>query len=146
MHNISKLIIHCSATRPSQDIGAAEIRDWHMNDPKFKFADIGYHFVIRQNGLIEIGRPFKRTGAHVRGHNKGSVGICLIGGHGSSAGDDFYEHYSAKQEASLKSLLTCLSAIYPDVTIHGHNEFAAKACPGFDHKTWLKKNGFKYEG
>lgn len=143
MRPISKIIIHCAATKPTLNIGAAEIKNWHT-DPHPDgngWSDIGYHAVIRRNGDIEYGRPIERTGAHVRGHNTGSIGICLVGGHGSSADDQFGDHFSEAQFKALIGLLQGLRLMLPGATIHGHNEFAAKACPGFRVQDWLQEVG-----
>ena len=136
MRRITKIIIHCSATPADRDIGASEIRQWHM---KRGWSDNGYHAVIRRSGLVEAGRPAARTGAHVRGHNTGSLGICLIGGHGSSTPDRFEDHFTEAQRTALIGVLSGLGLLLPDATVHGHNEFAAKACPGFTVADWLNE-------
>ena len=104
MRDINKLIVHCSATREGQEISAATINKWHK---KRGWAGIGYHFVIGLNGLIEYGRPVEKQGAHTKGHNKNSIGICYIGG----------------VEAQK---------LHPEAVVHGHRDFSAKACPSFD--------------
>ena len=75
---IDEIIVHCSATREGRDFSAADIRRWHVADRHF--SDIGYHFVVRLDGSIEVGRPLRRSGAHCRAHNRRSVGVCYIGG------------------------------------------------------------------
>jgi len=84
MRIIDTVIVHCSATKPSMDIGVDVIRQWHMNKG---WSDIGYHYVIRRNGAVELGRDLDKDGdvdeeigAHAYGHNATSIGICLIGG------------------------------------------------------------------
>lgn len=139
MRPISRIIVHCAATRPDQDIGVAEIRDWHMNGRRW--SDIGYHAVIRRSGVIEFGRPSARVGAHVRCHNAGSLGVCLAGGYGSAADDRFEDHFTQGQKVMLVGLLQGLKLALPEVTIHGHNDFAAKACPGFRVAAWLREVG-----
>ncbi|MGB1225998.1 MAG: peptidoglycan recognition protein family protein [Mycobacterium sp.] len=136
MREIDRIIIHCSATRPDWMSGAplaeqvAEIRRWHVDGNRWR--DIGYHWVMgRVTGGVIAGRPEHETGAHVRGFNAGSIGICLIGGHGSSAWDAFEDHFTGAQAGALTRFVGELQAKYPGATIHGHNEFAAKACPGF---------------
>jgi len=138
MRPISKIIIHCAATRPDQDIGVKEIRTWHH---KRGWLDIGYHAVIRRTGLIEFGRPTRTVGAHVRGHNEGSLGICLVGGYGSSPDDQFSDHFTDQQKVMLIGLIKGLQLALPYATIHGHNEFADKACPGFRVGEWLEEVG-----
>lgn len=137
MRNINEIIIHCASTYARMDIGAAEIREWHMRDNGWR--DIGYHYVIRRNGTIEKGRPEEEVGAHCLNHNSHSIGICLVGGllDDGKPGDNFLP----VQLNSLEKLLLALKTRYPKATIHGHCEFADKACPAFDYKTFLKVRG-----
>ena len=77
------IVIHCAATKPSMDIGAAEIRKWHTDPPR-NWDDIGYHYVVRRSGtiekpMLEVGRYLEIPGAHVANHNHESIGICLVG-------------------------------------------------------------------
>lgn len=133
MRKINMIIVHCSATRSSQDIGAAEIDKWHR---KQGWDGIGYHFVIRRNGKIEKGRPLEVTGAHCKGQNKNSIGICLVGG--IDADGKPQNNFTDTQFQSLRKLVTDLKNNFPQATIHGHNEFANKACPCFDVKEFFK--------
>ena len=71
MRDINKIILHCSATREGQDISTETIRGWHVNERGW--SDIGYHFVVLLDGTVDKARPVERQGAHVRGHNKGSM-------------------------------------------------------------------------
>ena len=71
---IDTIIVHCSATPAGRDNSAADIRRWHRQRG---FSDIGYHFVVRLDGTIEAGRPLELPGAHCRGHNLRSIGVCL---------------------------------------------------------------------
>ena len=138
MRTINLLIVHCSATKPFMDIGAVEIRKWHT-DPKPKgngWRDIGYHFVIRRDGTVEDGRPIDQVGAHVAGHNSDSIGICLVGGV-DDAGVPA-ANFTPEQWKALEALLRVLRAKFPKSTIHGHNEYAAKACPSFDVNEWIR--------
>lgn len=134
MRMINKIIIHCSATKPTQDIGAAEIDMWHK---KQGWDEIGYHFVIRRNGETEKGRDIEIAGAHCKGQNKNSIGICLAGGidENGRAKNNFTE----KQFQSLRNLAAKLKKEYPNAAIHGHNEFANKACPCFDVKEFFNE-------
>lgn len=138
MRKIDKIILHCSATRPNMDVGVKEIRDWHVRGNKW--SDIGYHFVIRRNGKTETGRSLDKVGAHVAGHNTGSIGICLVGGVSQADYTKAENNFTKAQWAELKRMLRMLKARFPKATIHGHNEFAAKACPSFDVQKWLKEN------
>lgn len=75
--NPTHVTVHCSATRPHQNLSVKDIRKMHL---KKKYRDIGYHYVIRLDGSVHKGRPITQQGAHVRGHNENNIGICLVGG------------------------------------------------------------------
>lgn len=117
------------------DIGVTEIRVWHVTDNGW--SDIGYHDVITRSGKIEEGRSVETAGAHVKGYNSDSIGICLVGGKGGKETDYPEEHFTTNQLKSLKRLLRSYKALYPKATVHGHNEFAAKACPCFNVQKWM---------
>ena len=127
MRHIDTIIVHCSATNAYQDIGVEEIRDWHVNGNLW--SDIGYHYVIRRNGRIEDGRPVGRSGAHARGHNSGSIGICLVGGIGDNGKAD--ANFSIEQYISLKQLITHLKSEHDIVKVIGHRDVSKKECPCF---------------
>ena len=134
------IVLHCSATRALQDIGADDIRRWHKAQG---WTDIGYHFVIRRDGHIERGRAQDAIGSHVKGHNANSLGICLVGG----LNNDTYkpeDNFTVKQWTSLKALLATMLKTYKTAKILGHRDFpsVAKACPCFDARKWAKANGF----
>lgn len=127
MRKIRKIIVHCSATAEGMDFGAADIDRWHRERG---FEMIGYHYVVRLDGRVETGRPEGRVGAHCLGHNSDSIGVCYIGGltrDGRPA-----DTRTAAQRRALKALCAELQVRYPGATLHGHREFAAKACPCFD--------------
>lgn len=131
---VNKLIIHCAATPPNMDIGVKEIRKWHLERG---FNDIGYHHVIRRDGKIEDGRPLELVGAHVAGHNTGSIGVCLVGGVDSKNKPE--ANFTDEQWRRLRQYVLTFRVEYPKATIHGHNEFdPKKACPSFDVQKWLK--------
>ena len=140
MRKINWLVIHTAATRPSMDIGATEIRRWHKERG---FNDIGYHYVIRRDGRVEKGRPDARVGAHVLGHNTGSLGICLVGGVNENLVPE--NNYTEAQWRSLESLLSTLVGKYPEAYVRGHRDFpgVSKACPCFDAEPWAASKGFR---
>ena len=135
MRKINKIIIHCSATREGEDISAAVIDRWHRDRG---WSGIGYHYVVSLNGNIEYGRPIDKQGAHVKDHNKGSIGICYIGGVESERSSNgkwiAKDTRTLEQKESLLDLIKTLKRLNPGATVHGHNEFAAKACPCFNVK------------
>ena len=116
----------------------AEIRRWHVSERGWK--DIGYHFLIDRDGKVAPGRPVEKEGAHVMGHNTGTIGIALFGGHGSAETDAFAQNFTPEQDAALRKLIADLRRQYPIISkISGHNEYAAKACPGFNVPAWYGK-------
>lgn len=134
MRKINKLVIHCAATPPDMDIGVAEIRRWHVGGNKWQ--DIGYHFVVRRDGTVENGRPVAVAGAHAKGHNANSIGICLVGGIDAKKRPE--NNFTPAQWASLEGLVRDLKAKYniQAANIIGHNQVAKKACPCFDVPQW----------
>lgn len=143
------LVVHCSATRAAQDIGATDIRRWHLGRG---WADIGYHYVIRRDGGIETGRPEDSAGAHVKGFNSTSVGICLVGGLNTDGKPE--NNFTPAQFSSLAKLLGQLKRRYPKAHVRGHRDFSPdlnkdgtitpnefmKVCPCFDVQAWFATN------
>jgi N-acetylmuramoyl-L-alanine amidase len=128
VRQITKIILHCSATREGQDVSVETIRKWHLNRG---WSDIGYHYVIYLDGSIHEGRPVNRSGAHTKGYNSKSIGVCYIGGV-EKDGKTPKDTRTPEQYTALTNLITALLEMYPTATLHGHNEFANKACPSFD--------------
>lgn len=144
MRAINEIVVHCTATQPSWGASwtperqVQEIRNWHVNDRGWN--DIGYHYVITRDGRVATGRPVDRVGAHVAGHNTGTIGVSLVGGFGSAADDQFADNFTPEQDAALRALIEELRARFPAINkISGHNEYANKACPGFDVMSWLDR-------
>ena len=133
MRDIDEIFIHCSATMPHVDIGAEDIRAWHKARG---WRDIGYHWVIRRDGTVEAGRHEAVIGAHVRAHNRNSIGVCLVGGIGEDQSPE--PNYTEEQWDELEGLVRELMDRYPQASVRGHNEVSAKACPCFDVKMWVK--------
>jgi len=132
MRKIDKIIIHCSATPEGRDVKMETIRDWHL---KRGWSDIGYHYVIELDGKIVPARPLERVGAHCKGENTGSIGICYIGGVDQDMNPK--DTRTDAQRSALHSLLYDLTDNFAKATIHGHNEFSSKACPSFNVQTEL---------
>ncbi len=131
-----RIIIHCSATRAAWMAGSdlfnkvETIKSWHVHERGW--SDIGYHLIIDRDGGSAIGRPEHLVGAHTRGHNADSYAICILGGHGSGADNAPEDNFTPVQIKALVREVQRVKEQYPGIqTIHGHNEFAAKACPGF---------------
>lgn len=144
LYPVDEVVIHCSATVPAWLTGTpvaakrAEIKLWHTRDRKWK--DIGYHWLIDRDGTYCAGRLETVIGAGVEGHNAGVIHVCLIGGHGSAANDLFQRHFTTAQAAGLLDRLRAIQSRTQIRRISGHNEWAEKACPGFNVPSWLKAN------
>lgn len=144
MRKIDEIVVHCTATSPSwmEDKPAAdvlqEIRRWHMEDRGW--SDVGYHAIIHRNGEVAFGRPVERSGAHVRGRNKTTIGISLVGGRGGVSNDKFEDHFTEKQDQALRNLIKAYTNRFPSIRkVSGHNEYANKACPCFNVMSFMKR-------
>jgi len=127
MRDINKIILHCSATPEGRDVSVDTIRQWHLDRG---WSDIGYHYIVELDGTIKEGRPVERQGAHTKGLNKNSIGICYIGG--CDANMKPKDTRTIAQKEALVCLIIDLMSRYEGSTLHGHNEFSSKACPSFD--------------
>ena len=134
------IFIHCSATKPSQDIDAKEIDIWHRGRG---FLEIGYHFVIKRNGMVEIGRDLMDVGAHVKRYNRNSVGICMVGGVSQKDHTVPENNFTEEQWVSLYTLIQDMMGEFPTARVLGHNEVSSKACPSFNVQEWLENNGIE---
>lgn len=127
---IKLLVIHCSATRCNVPFSLDQLRQCHLQRG---FTDIGYHFYITQNGEIHHGRPVSQQGAHARGFNRHSIGICYEGGLNEDGRPA--DTRTKAQRYALLDLLTILKYQYPEAKIVGHYQLSAavrKACPCFN--------------
>lgn len=120
------IILHHS--KVSSPHTAEDVHQWHQ---KKGWAGIGYHYFIAKDGDVYEGRPREMVGAHTRGHNQESVGICFEGHF------DFEELTKPQEKAGIK-LLTTLSLAYSEAELRRHSDFSPnKTCPGkhfpFDH-------------
>lgn len=138
MRKINKIILHCAATPNGKAFDVADIDSWHaqrgFNRSKEAREDhlnnikaCGYHYVITLDGTIQQGRSHEEVGAHAKGQNTHSIGICIIG----------TDQFSTEQWAALKTLVSGLLYQYPDSNVHGHYEFNShKTCPCFNVPEW----------
>lgn len=154
---INRIIVHCSATRPEQHIGADEIRSWHIAKG---WRDIGYNAVIRRSGVMEPGRDLdddgdwlEEVGAHAAGFNSDSIGICLVGGINEDWEPDM--NFTPDQMITLRKTINTILSVPDDVIdasirfppggpeIIGHRDLPGvkKACPCFDVETWWRLCG-----
>ena len=124
-NKVEFLVVHCSDTQNSNDLKALDIHKMHLN---FGWDGIGYHKVIRRSGKVENGRPEYWVGAHVKGKNQISLGVCLIG----------RDQFTKKQFISLERVLKKWKTYYPNAKILGHKDTGntKKTCPNFDVISW----------
>ncbi len=122
---ISLLVVHCSDTSNDKNLSAIDIHKMHLG---FGWDGIGYHKVINRSGKIENGRPDYWVGAHVKGKNEISLGVCLIG----------RDYFTKKQLNSLERILQKWRITYPNAKIVGHRDTGdtSKTCPNFDVTKW----------
>ena len=141
------IVIHCSATPPTMDIGVEKIREWHVGENHWD--DVGYHHIVKRCGTLEPARPEEMQGSHNPQTNYRSVAVCLIGG--SNASGDWENNFTDAQFVSLKSLILDLIKRYevPEdfkqiKKIIGHYQVDdKKECPSFNVPDWLEKEGFQ---
>ena len=129
MRKITEIIVHCTATPEGRWHTLADVDGWHRQRG---FFGIGYHYLVLLDGTVVSGRPLWRVGAHCTDHNTHSVGICYVGGldtHGKPK-----DTRTPAQREALRQLIERLKAQFPEATVYGHRDFAAKACPCFDAK------------
>ena len=125
--DVSLLVVHCSDTANNENLSAIDIHKMHLG---FGWDGIGYHKIINRSGKIENGRPEYCIGAHVKGKNDVSLGVCLIG----------KDNFTKNQFASLKKILKQWTIKYPNAKIVGHKDIGntKKTCPNFDVISWSK--------
>lgn len=128
---IHTIVVHYAWTYPEQVVTRYMVDQWHRARG---FRGIGYHWFIRRDGTLEEGRPEGTMGAHVRGHNHGTIGICWAGGrlHGGGPNDGVWNPTPA-QEATLVELIRNIQKRHPGARrVVGHSNLAATSCPGRD--------------
>lgn len=119
MRKINKIILHHSAS-PMSTTTFEDIKRWHLERG---FKDIGYHWVIDKNGELWKGRPESQIGAHCKGHNRDSIGICIVG-------NFELEELNEYQFNTLRYLLYFLEEKYYTLDIHNHYYLSKTKCPG----------------
>lgn len=124
---IDYVIIHCSAVRPGQTSSARQIDQWHRSRG---WRMIGYHYVVRRDGTIEQGRPLWMVGAHCKGQNAHSIGICYEGGLDGRGRP--CDTRTRDQKVAMERLIKELHTNFPNAKLVGHNRFAKKACPCYN--------------
>lgn len=150
---ITSIVIHCSASPNGRRVTSEDIDAWHRErgfrrDPKLigynepGLRHIGYHYLIYAEGPCRIGRGEQEVGAHTSGHNRDSLGVCLVG----------TDAFGARQWVTLRGLLADLRQRFPAARVCGHRDLSPdqnrngivepfewlKTCPGFDVAAWLR--------
>lgn len=131
MRKIDKIIIHCADTPEGRHVTIEQINKWHIQRG---FSSIGYHYVIYLDGSIHSGRPIEEIGAHCKGQNRYSIGICYVGGRMKTS-KKAKDTRTIEQKGALIRLVKSLMTEYKlkATDVYGHCQFdAAKACPSFD--------------
>lgn len=123
------IIIHCTANRPGCKMTIEDFRREHLSRG---FSDVGYHFIVFEDGSISPGRPIEDVGAHCAacGRNRDSIGIAYVGGlneYGVTA-----DTRTEQQKIALRLLIELCLRMYPDAQVRGHRDFdRGKVCPCF---------------
>ena len=131
LRKIDKIIVHCADTPDGKDFTIRDIDRWHKERG---WQCCGYHHVIRLDGTIENGRPLAQIGAHCKGYNENSIGICLIG----------RQEFTPAQLVSLRNLIGSYRKLFPGSEVFGHYELCRyKSCPYFNVKDWYYGGIFK---
>jgi len=123
---VHRVFIHCSASDYAHHDNIATMKKWHLARG---FHEVGYHFFIQKDGTLEYGRDIEKTPAAQKGHNRGTLAICL---HGLKE-----EKFTQAQFETLKKLASQIAHNYNNISFHGHCEVSAKACPVFDYRKVL---------
>ena len=138
MRTISRIIVHHSASPPDTTT-LEDIDRWHRSRG---FNGAGYHFVCEADGRIRKGRPIAQHGAHAKGANRDSVGICIVGDNTREN-----ERWTEAQRFALVDLVDALRLVFGPLPVLRHRDVAATECPGLDDAEWtalvagLGKNG-----
>ena len=135
--DITHIVIHCSATIGGHYFTVEDIHSWHKDDNGW--SGCGYDYVLGLAGEIEIGRNVDYDGAHVRGHNADTIGICLIGGLDEDKQPSDVS-FTKDQFMVLDDFIRKLMCMYPTAKILGHRDFegVAKSCPCFEVSDFIQ--------
>lgn len=128
MRRIDLIVIHCSATREDRRYTLLQL----IRDHRDRFGFTGYHYYITRNGTITQTRHEQLIGAHAKGYNSHSLGVCYEGGLDCKGSPK--DTRTPQQKRALLRLLRRLKREHPQARILGHRDLphVAKACPCFD--------------
>ncbi|MGB1214776.1 MAG: N-acetylmuramoyl-L-alanine amidase [Pikeienuella sp.] len=137
---VAFIVIHYSATPVEMDVTAADIDKMHR---RRNFREIGYHWFIRKDGTLEMGRDLSErgrfeVGAHSKGENSISIGICYEGGVTKADPNTGFDSRTPAQIKTMIDVIDKMRARYPQAVVVGHRDMpgAATQCPGFDARGW----------
>lgn len=123
---VTKVFIHCSASDRAEHDDAKVIDSWHKDRG---FDQIGYHYFIKKTGEVQEGRPLNLNPAAQKGHNLGTIAICVSG----------LRDFTPASMVALRVLCKEINSKYVGLTFHGHKEVEPnKECPVFDYKSVLE--------
>lgn len=130
--NVKKIIVHCADTKVNQSFDITDVDQWHKQRG---FSMVGYHYYIKLDGTIQEGRNLEQVGAHCKGQNSDSIGICFEGGKNSD-GSKWDSPLSAQLD-SWHTLYQYLCLMFGNLPLKGHYEYSEKSCPNFDIDEFL---------
>lgn len=123
---VHSVFIHCSASDNPEHDDIDVIRDWHVHGRGW--SDVGYHYFIKKDGTLQEGRPLERIPSAQKGHNTGSIAVCVSG----------LEDFTEAQFDTLEDLCITIQNYYIErIRFRGHCEVSNKACPVFDYQQVL---------
>lgn len=139
---VTEVVLHTTATPGDWWKGktalsmAGEVRRWHMDRG---WRDIGYHRLFAPDGTMALGRSIYEIGAHVIGHNRGTIGLAMVPVRTHDGIREFEDYFTEAQRGAVKKYISDLVELTPIARVTGHNEYAPKECPGFwvDSEAWL---------
>lgn len=126
---VDKYVVHHSAS--PIDTTVDEIRYWHVNENGWD--DIGYHYVITQEGKVHACREICYVPAAQKGHNQGSIAVCLVGDNTSDA-----NRWNRMQVNSLMNHYLATKEMFPVLELYGHRDLSSSTvCPGVNVRAML---------
>lgn len=121
MRKIDEIIIHCTATPKSFKCTIEDIENWHLANG---WSGCGYHFYIDRDGFRWYGRDLDRAGAHCKGRNSTTIGVCFEGGGVWEPTPEQIEEYRHLQDELFDE--------FGELEVSPHNKYSTKTCPNFD--------------
>ena len=131
------IVIHCTQTPKDMEVDVEKVTQWHKDRG---FDTIGYHYLIKRDGTLQVGRDEDVVGAHAVAVNGTSIGVALVGGGTADMG--WENNFNSEQFDTLKSIILRLKDKYDIEKIIGRYQVEeSKKCPSFDVPGWLIENG-----